>query len=182
MRAFATVAGMYEYDNRLFDKWELPAGIDRDTLIQLTLIHTYNLAAIYIDWDFLQRAIGLWSKSNQYKWSTLLATTTAEYNPIENYDRKESYTTTDTGEATGTGNGTQYATAFNSNDDKKTNRGESSSTSKTSAKRTVEGNIHGNIGVTTTQQMLQSERDIANYNIYMQIVDDFKSEFCILVY
>ena len=166
----------------MFDKWEIPAGIDRDTLIQLTLTHTYNLAAIYIDWDFLQRAIGLWSKSNQYKWSTLLATTKAEYNPIENYDRKESYTTIDTGEATGTGNGTQYATAFNSNDDKKTNRGESSSTSKTNAKRIVEGNIHGNIGVTTTQQMLQSERDIANYNIYMQIVDDFKSEFCILVY
>lgn len=182
MRAFATVAGMYEYDNHLFDKWEIPTGIDRDTLIQLTLTHTYNLAAIYIDWDFLQRAIGLWSKSNQYKWSKLLATTKAEYNPIENYDRKESYTTTDAGEATGTGNGTQYATAFNSDADKKTNRGESSSTSKTKATRAVEGTIHGNIGVTTTQQLLQSERDIANYNIYMQIVDDFKSEFCILVY
>ena len=40
----------------------------------------------------------------------------------------------------------------------------------------------GNIGVTTTQQMLEQERQIALFNIYDKIVQDFKERYCILVY
>ena len=48
-------------------------------------------------------------------------------------------------------------------------------------------NIHkarlfGNIGVTTSQQMLQSELDIARWNMYEHIADLFCQEFCIMVY
>ena len=48
-------------------------------------------------------------------------------------------------------------------------------------------NIHkarlfGNIGVTTSQQMLQSELDIARWNLYEHIADLFCNEFCIMVY
>ena len=42
--------------------------------------------------------------------------------------------------------------------------------------------LFGNIGVTTSQQMLQSELDIAKFNLYEAIADLFVSEFCILVY
>lgn len=44
------------------------------------------------------------------------------------------------------------------------------------------GWIHGNIGVTTSQQMLQSELDIARFNIVQQITDLFLQEFCIMIY
>lgn len=44
------------------------------------------------------------------------------------------------------------------------------------------GRIHGNIGVTTSQQMLQSELDIARFNIVQQITDLFLTEFCIMIY
>lgn len=44
------------------------------------------------------------------------------------------------------------------------------------------GRIHGNIGVTTSQQMLQSELDIARFNIVQQITDLFLCELCICVY
>ena len=40
----------------------------------------------------------------------------------------------------------------------------------------------GNIGVTTSQQMLQSEFDIARWNMYEHIADLFCQEFCIMVY
>lgn len=40
----------------------------------------------------------------------------------------------------------------------------------------------GNIGVTTTQQMINEERKIALFEISEFISDDFKGEFCILVY
>ena len=44
------------------------------------------------------------------------------------------------------------------------------------------GRTHGNIGVTTSQQMLQSELDIARFNLYDEAADLFLSEFCIYVY
>ena len=46
-----------------------------------------------------------------------------------------------------------------------------------------ESHIHGNIGVTTSQQMLQSELEISEkLNVYDYIVQEFKRRFCILVY
>jgi len=42
--------------------------------------------------------------------------------------------------------------------------------------------VHGNIGVTTSQQMLQSEFDVARFNIIDQITDMFILEFCIPIY
>ena len=44
------------------------------------------------------------------------------------------------------------------------------------------GRIHGNIGVTTSQQMLQSELDLARFNIVQQITDLFLSEFVLMIY
>lgn len=44
------------------------------------------------------------------------------------------------------------------------------------------GRIHGNVGVTTSQQMLQSELDISRFNLVEQITDLFVTEFCIMVY
>ena len=40
----------------------------------------------------------------------------------------------------------------------------------------------GNIGVTTSQQMINQEREVALFNIYDSIVTDFKKRYCILVY
>lgn len=40
----------------------------------------------------------------------------------------------------------------------------------------------GNIGVTTSQQMIQAERDLVKFNIYDLIIDDFKQRFCVLIY
>lgn len=46
-----------------------------------------------------------------------------------------------------------------------------------------ESHIHGNIGVTTSQQMLESEISISEkLNVYDYIVQEFKRRFCILVY
>mgnify|MGYP006935953938 CR=1 FL=1 len=40
----------------------------------------------------------------------------------------------------------------------------------------------GNIGVTTTQQMIEQERNIAEFSIINYIVQSFKERFCILIY
>lgn len=45
-----------------------------------------------------------------------------------------------------------------------------------------EAHLYGNIGVTTSQQMLRDELDIATWNLYEHISDIFIDEFCILIY
>ena len=61
--------------------------------------------------------------------------------------------------------------------------GEGRSNQETRNNKSVHGGrIHGNIGVTTSQQMLQAELDIAKWNITQQITDLFITEFCIMLY
>lgn len=55
-------------------------------------------------------------------------------------------------------------------------------TEKETIKNTRSGRAWGNIGVTTSQQMLQSEFEIAAWNIVQHITDTFLHEFCIMVY
>lgn len=44
------------------------------------------------------------------------------------------------------------------------------------------GRAHGNIGVTTSQQMLQSELDVSRFNLLDEIADLFLTELCIYTY
>ena len=39
-----------------------------------------------------------------------------------------------------------------------------------------------NIGVTTTQEMLEAQRTLVRYNVYNEIADSFKEEFCLYIY
>lgn len=52
----------------------------------------------------------------------------------------------------------------------------------TNTRGTHSGRAHGNIGVTTTQKMIEEERRVSGFNIYDYIADSFKKRFCILVY
>lgn len=59
---------------------------------------------------------------------------------------------------------------------------EGSGSLTTNSKDIHSGRIHGNIGVTTSQQMLQSEIDIARFNLVQQITDLFLTEFTLMIY
>ena len=41
---------------------------------------------------------------------------------------------------------------------------------------------HGNIGVTTTQQMIEAERESVRYNIVEEIAADYQAAFCLDIY
>ena len=49
-------------------------------------------------------------------------------------------------------------------------------------KRVYERIEQGNIGVTTTQSMIQEEREVVQFNVINYIIDSFKQRFCLLVY
>lgn len=40
----------------------------------------------------------------------------------------------------------------------------------------------GNIGVTSTQEMIKQQREVVEFDIYHYISQDFKAEFCVMVY
>lgn len=49
--------------------------------------------------------------------------------------------------------------------------------------RTITGNISGNIGVTTSQQMIEQELELApKLNVINMMIESFKNRFCLLVY
>lgn len=74
-------------------------------------------------------------------------------------------------------NGSETQTQLNAKDNSRS--GEEQSTHMNSRS----GRAHGNIGVTTSQQMLMSELDIARYaSIFNYIADDFIKQFLIMVY
>ena len=60
---------------------------------------------------------------------------------------------------------------------------ESGATSETGDRKAAHaGHLYGNIGVTTSQQMLKEEWEVAKLNIYDEAADLFLQEFCIYVY
>ena len=97
----------------------------------------------------------------------------SEYNPIENYSMVENSNTNTDIETERNVYGFNSETAVPS---------ENANTSGNKLTNTNELTRRGNIGVTTSQQMLQSELDIATWNLYEHIADLFVTEFCIMVY
>ena len=91
-------------------------------------------------------------------------------------DKKNTTNSSNSSETNTTTNNTRTDNLSESNSNTRTDN----LSEKTNSNRI--GRAHGNIGVTTSQQMLQSELDIAKWNIYEKITDLFLSEFCIMVY
>lgn len=125
-------------------------------------------------------------------YNQLYKTTLFEYNPIENYNMEERFEDTSKGSEASNSKGqsehvnryseTPQGSITNIDDGWLTNltkdngnsEGESSSTSE---QNTVhKGGRHGNIGVTTTQQMIEQERNII-LNIDKLIIDELQDLF-----
>lgn len=326
--ATLSVMGLYKWDPTVFDLFEIPSEMDRETLILNLMAETAELEVLYPNPVVFKNLVGIWSRKELDVWNRLYSTTQYTYNPIENYDRIETgrtsggatnaHTGTDTttttetnggsdqtsdsltrevtdnveGSATlggsdvvtkdygeggtegetgshgidfggtdtvsGTKNNGHFIAAFDSvasgqsdglvkqtRDDEtasttttygKTEDGESSRTTtfgktiddettteygkteETTEDRSIEetetrtGELqygktingssstvhgetitntqngehelraHGNIGVTTTQEMIQQQRRVENFNMYDIIIESFKMRFCILIY
>lgn len=170
----------------LFKHLSFPEGIDRDAAINTILLRGAEFEVLYSNGDFMQKAIGNWSKiwnRTFDKWQKALQ---VEYNPLENYDRIEDSTDTNTGtiKNTGTQDALSKVSGYNSDslkDDGATTR-EDDLTQTNNLTLTRKARTHGNIGVTTSQQMLQSELDIAAWNLYEHIADIFLKDFVLPVY
>lgn len=220
-----TVEGLYNYDNTLFDGFNVPERLVKQIAIDTILMRTRELEIVYPDFTYMKNRITIWSNKYQINWKKLYDTTVLEYNPIENYDRMEDWTDTDdetstsardntrnttnsvkstsTNEINNNVNVTDQNTAFNAGladhakqitDGDTTENGTitNTETGKDTENENVNngrtgthtrtGRAHGNIGVTTSQQMIQSERDLVVFNLYDMIAESFIENFCLMVY
>ena len=73
--------------------------------------------------------------------------------------------------------GSQIAHGYNSGE---SNQGSTVFGHKITTKHDL--HVHGNIGTVTAQKMITEEREIAMFNLYDMMIQDFKDRFLILVY
>lgn len=187
------------YKTSIFDGISLPEAIDPQILYDRIMIRAGEFSVMYTDIDYLKYQTDNFFKVHYKTFEEWAKVMEVEYNPIENYDRYEDYSGngSSSSESSATGSGT------NSNTTTTTSAAENSSsyepydrvqdTGSTSSSGSSEGNeshrdshtshIHGNIGVTTSQQMIQSSIDLyKNFNIYDWIADMYTDDICIKIY
>ena len=77
---------------------------------------------------------------------------------------------------------TSEGTATNSQNTSTTNKSDTSDEETENEGYTHSVHAEGNIGVTTTQQMIQAEREVVRFSIYDVIESDFVQEFCLRIW
>lgn len=201
-----TLIGAYQYYHNaggdLFELLTLPEGIDKDTLTSNILLQGGEFEVQHGNPVFIHDAVAIWASAYQETMIRWVNALSIEYAPLENYDRMEHWTDEldGTGSSNSTGtldNTTTDATertksAFDSSAyqpyDKVESRTVSDTDSTDSTNTTVNndsehnGRIHGNIGVTSSQELLNQELDLGYWNLYQRITQLFLQEFVIPVY
>ena len=140
-----------------------------------------ELEVLYADLNFLKFAIKSWSEKQLHVWEELKKTLEYEYNPIHNYDRTEEWNDKLNSEQHLTvksdGSDKTYVTGFNSDTEQLRDSQIEENSSKNDNNSTVnnerKGRAFGNIGVMSTQEMIQKQRDVVQFNIYDYIIKDY---------
>ena len=103
-----TLNGMYQYDPTLFDGMILPEDYDREALFAEIMTRCGQMYPYHQVSTILKSNIRLWFSRNFLNFDRMMAALTAEYDPIENYNRHELWTRTPnlTDEQTNTGKDT----------------------------------------------------------------------------
>ena len=92
MGASLSVAGLMNWDNRLFDDMSFPDGFslnDKVLTIQNLVIECSPLEILYPDWNYMKFAIDAWSAKEKFTWDRRYRVALMQYNPLENYNRTE---------------------------------------------------------------------------------------------
>lgn len=186
----------------LFNDISLPEGIDRETLVNQILFEGCTLYPIYQDPVLLRSMINHYFLMRYQIHYELAETLAYDYEPLENYDRTEDRTNNSSGtegvtrdrsaSAESSGSTEESVSAFNSDDYQPQSKTISEASQSDSSEETMDRShsdavaehvrIHGNVGVTTSQQMLESQRNVVQFSLYDFIAKHFIKKFMIGIY
>lgn len=188
--AKVTLIGLYNYDSTLFDGLQLPDYFDKQTLVNTILLAGGEFGTIYPNADFMKQAISLWSAKNQRYFDRLAKLMQIDYEPLENYNRKEDWRDTGSGssnsefenDSTNTGQVSAFNSSAFENRDKNTGKDTGTSSGSSEYENHREGYARGNIGVMSSQDMYVQEMSVLGISPYDVLAGDFINEFCIKLY
>ena len=203
---------MYNYDNTLFDGYVIPSVIDRTDMIDRILLETAEFEVVLPDLDTYKSAIGIWSRLRLDAWQKMADVLFAQnYDPFKNVDRTETKTydlsTTDDNtrtldnqtEETRDMTDTNSIMSFDSNTFQNREQDVRGGTDTFSNTGTITDEGDGTkTGTVTTDieglstfysapdskiKIVRSEVEMRMlYDLEDMILQDFKKEFCLLVY
>ena len=184
---------------------------DKSVLVDNLLMDLSQFEILYPDCDFMKFAIERWSKKRLQAWEKMAGVLYEEYDPFINIVRDEERTTTETRDLAGTLDNTEtrnLALASDNTVTLSTNAWDSGT--DTERQKEVSGNdttdtgtvtnarettdtgtitrhetyhLQGDSAITDRQDVAKKEIDLrTQYNLFEIIINDFKMEFCILVY
>lgn len=184
MRAFLSIVGVYNYDNSIFEGLQLPTGADRDVIIQKIMIDNADLGLVHTDPETIKMMIVNWSSNRLDNWTRIKAALDAEYDPISNYDRHETWTDEGSSTSSQTTGTERKVAGWNTAPATETAEAvDSSGEGESTSSNTRTGRAYGNIGVTTNQQMIEAELQLRTSTTLGEIISNsFRHEFCIMVY
>lgn len=102
-----TLIGLYNYDDSLFDGLTFPDGISKDIAVNEILMRSGEFEVLYSNLEFNKYQIGKWGEKHYRTFEKWIRALNIEYEPLENYDRMEEWTDTNTGTQTTDSIGTQ---------------------------------------------------------------------------
>ena len=207
------IRALLDWDPSLFDDMVLPEGLDDEDgivrgLIKDDIILRHGDTPLFIpEPSVMKYYIKSWSTKMLPIFTRYYNACIIEYDPIENYNRSEYRTETreDTMGNTRTLDTATDTTGTDTNEDSVSAENVVTFSPNTKSVRTpdlnvadsgtieddgsydgsltIDSNIHGNIGVTTSQQMLESELQLLpKLDIIRIISDSWAAEFCLAVY
>lgn len=187
-----SIRGLYLIDNTIFDNLTLPAALDANTAIATILHNCAELEVLYPDADMMKESIGYWSARRAQAWDMYYASLFKEdYDPFTDYDRNESYSDTETRNLASTSslssNSTEKTKGFNESALQAAAGSEGSGNTSGTDTGTVTHSrtIHqyGNSALGTNQDIITKEIQLRQkYEIYELIANEFKHDFCLVVY
>lgn len=182
MSATLSLIALYQYNHSLFNGLKLPNSINRDIFIDNLLVECAEFEILYSDPEFLGNMISVWSGKQLSVWEKLEDTLNYEYDPISNYDRKEEWKDDNEEKSENNGNSLGKVAGFNSTELVESSGAETLVTRNASNISKKSGRMWGNIGVTTTQKMINEQREVVKFNLSDYIIDEFKRRFCLMIY
>lgn len=182
--AMISILALYQYDSTIFSELVLPEDVDRQTIIDKILIDNAELSLVYTEPETVKMLIGNWSTIQSPNWGRIMEALEAEYSPIENYDRYETFTDTGSSSTQQTTGTTRKVAGWNNDSALTPAEGvDSSGSGSASNTNTRTGHLHGNIGVTTAMQMITEEVKLRSSVTLAEVISrSFKNHFCIQVY
>lgn len=192
-------------DIDFFENIMLPPTLDKELVVNSIIDYCAVNTPLYTDKYLFKAKVETFFRRNYKNWLALTEAWDSEYNPIHNYDRHEdinrkvttnNINNIDMESITNNNENVnaesiQQISAFdsniwsNSNKENDTNSIVNNTNVKGNTIDNLEGNttekssnyMYGNIGVTTTQQMLESEIDLRErFNVYDIIARKFYKE------